>query len=71
MSDYPLDAPKRQALRDQLLREGRRKGEDDAQRLFRSITCRERWYTFGDQHEPCGNDGTGCLDASHDRDEGA
>jgi hypothetical protein len=68
---YPLDASKRQALRDQMLREGRRKGEDDAQRMFRSPTCHARWYANGDQHQPCRNDGSGCLCGCHEQDEAA
>lgn len=37
-----------------------------AQDIMRSLNCRNRWAAFGDNHEPCLNDGTGCLCACHD-----
>jgi hypothetical protein len=66
MIDYPADVAERARLREQRIREGRRRGEQHAQETMRSLNCRNRWEKFGDNHEPCGNDGTSCLCECHD-----
>ena len=67
MTDYPADVGDRARLREQRIREGRVRGEQTAQRIMRSLNCRNRWEAYGDNHEPCRNDGTGCLCTCHDR----
>ncbi len=67
MSDYPADAGERALLREQRIREGRQRGEQHAQDIMRSLNCRNRFYSYGDDHEPCLNDGTHCLCNCHDR----
>jgi hypothetical protein len=64
---YPADAAERALLREQLIAEGRQRGELEAQRLMRTLNCSTRFELYGENHEPCLNDGTGCLDATHDR----
>jgi len=67
MIDYPTDAAERARLREQRIREGRRRGEEYAQELMRSLNCRNRFRAHGEDHEPCLNDGTSCLCSCHDR----
>jgi hypothetical protein len=67
MIDYPADADERARLREQKIRDARRLGELEMQRLMRSLNCRTRWEIYGDEHEPCRNDGTACLCGCHDR----
>jgi hypothetical protein len=67
--DYPSGAKQRQALRADVAKQGRAKGERDAMTMIRSINCRERWLAYGDQHQPCGNDGSGCCCTCHDQPE--
>ncbi|HEX7994360.1 MAG TPA: hypothetical protein VF506_10585 [Streptosporangiaceae bacterium] len=66
MIDYPADAAERALLREQRIREGRARGERQAQEIMRSLNCRRRFEVYGDNHEPCLNDGTGCLCSCHD-----
>ncbi len=66
MIDYPADAAERALLRERLIREGRRRGEQQAREIMRSLNCRRRFFIYGDNHEPCLNDGTSCLCECHD-----
>jgi hypothetical protein len=71
MTDYPADAAERALLREQLVREGRQRGEAQAQRRMRSLNCGTRFEMYGagdgDCGNPCRNDGSSCLCGCHDR----
>jgi hypothetical protein len=67
VSDYPLTSKRRQTLRAELLAKGRARGEWEAAKMMRSIRCRGRQAAYGPEHEPCGNNGAGCLCQCHDQ----